>query len=249
MAVIWDKTIDKVRYEVRTAGASVRLYTNGAFHSQYNPTTLFSGGVWDLLTLPTLICNNPPARLLLLGVGGGTALHQCRYLFPATTLTGVELNPVHLQLARRFFSCQAPDFDLTEADAVAWIRQQRQTWQVIIDDLFLHNEADAEADPVRSTGQRTAWIRSLRRRLTSDGLLVQNYLSAEEARSLADNALCRETFASCVLFETPTYANCIAALYRQPQDYKESLQRLNQRIALVPGKMRRKLRFACQPLW
>ena len=56
------------RYEVRSHGASVRLYTNGVFHSQWNEGRPFAGGVWDCLSLPVLY-RDPAAvrRVLVLG--------------------------------------------------------------------------------------------------------------------------------------------------------------------------------------
>ena len=52
MAIIWQFTEGQTNYQVRSAGATLRLYTNGAFHSQYNPNHLFTGGIWDLLAVP-----------------------------------------------------------------------------------------------------------------------------------------------------------------------------------------------------
>lgn len=54
MAIIWSRCLGGVHYEVRSAGNSLRLYTDGVFHSQYNPYRLITGHVWDLLMLPAL---------------------------------------------------------------------------------------------------------------------------------------------------------------------------------------------------
>ena len=42
MANLWQQTIDGNHYEVRTAGASVRLYRNGVNHSQWHAAMYFS---------------------------------------------------------------------------------------------------------------------------------------------------------------------------------------------------------------
>ena len=72
MALLWEKRAGGVCYQVRTAGNTVRLYTNGVLHTQYNPTRLLTGSVWDLLLLGALfVPRERMRRVLLLGVGGG----------------------------------------------------------------------------------------------------------------------------------------------------------------------------------
>ena len=54
MAILWSRQIAGVNYQVRTAGQTRRLYTDGVFHSQYHPGRMYTGGVWDLLMMPAL---------------------------------------------------------------------------------------------------------------------------------------------------------------------------------------------------
>ena len=73
MALIWETEQDGVRYEVRRAGQTLRLYANGVQHSEFHPKRLLTGSVWDLLWLPALL--HEPARfrrVLVLGLGGGS---------------------------------------------------------------------------------------------------------------------------------------------------------------------------------
>ena len=76
MAVIWSKTTKDTHFEVRRAGRSVRLYSNGVFHSQYNPANPISGTVWDLLLLPAFFRPTGTIRRALVRKGyivrGGT---------------------------------------------------------------------------------------------------------------------------------------------------------------------------------
>ena len=104
MSVLWQTERNGTRYSVRAHGASVRLYSNGVFHSQWNPDRPFAGGVWDCLSLPALY--RPAAalrRVLLLGVGGGAVIRQLQTLVPFESLTAVEIDPVHIDVARRWF--------------------------------------------------------------------------------------------------------------------------------------------------
>ena len=71
MALVYQKQLGNSHYEVRSAGASLRLYSNGVLHSQYNPNTPVGGTIWDLLLLPGFFKDTPPKRILVLGLGGG----------------------------------------------------------------------------------------------------------------------------------------------------------------------------------
>jgi len=56
---------------VRSAGYSLRLYTDGVFHTQYNPGNPLTGHIWDLLMLPAFFYEpDTIKRVLVLGVGG-----------------------------------------------------------------------------------------------------------------------------------------------------------------------------------
>ncbi|HEY7883722.1 MAG TPA: class I SAM-dependent methyltransferase, partial [Cellvibrionaceae bacterium] len=92
-------------YQVRRAGQSIRLYTDGVFHSQYHPQRLQESSLWDLLWLPVTakIEVTVYPRILVLGVGGGAVMGKLRRLYPKALLVGVDLNPMHLRIARDFF--------------------------------------------------------------------------------------------------------------------------------------------------
>ena len=100
MAMLWQRELGGTRYQVRTAGATRRLYTDGVFHSAYNPRQVLTGGVWDLFLVGALL--RPPEtvqRVLLLGVGAGTALLQFRRVLDPQVLIGVDLDMVLLLVA------------------------------------------------------------------------------------------------------------------------------------------------------
>ena len=213
MTVIWQKETLGKRYRVTRAGNSTRLYTNRAFHSQYNPDRPFAGAVWDILTLPALYSPRAPDTVLMLGVGGGAAIRQINAVISPRHLTGIELDPVHIHVARKFFGCSAANVDLIEADALKWTRKSRARFDWVIDDLFL----DAIDDPQRPVAVDADWLRQLEARVGPKGLLVQNHLSPALARRVVtENAgFIRKRFKTGLLFTVPAYTNGILALYRE----------------------------------
>jgi len=177
MAVIWQKQTRTTRYEVRSAGRSLRLYTNGVLHTQYHPHKVLTGYVWDLLMLPAFFC--PPGsirRVLVLGLGGGTVIHALRHFAQPQQFVAVELSAEHVRIARRFFNIRGKDIELHCADAVEWVRQYRgEKFDLIIDDLF----GDHEGEPMQVMPANEAWLRQLHRHLTPQGMLVKNFVARQ----------------------------------------------------------------------
>ena len=89
---MWSKQTADNLYEVRSAGQSIRLYTNDVFHSQFNPRRTVDGSLWDLLSLPVLLLPPEPAlKVLVLGVGGGAVIRQLAVLLEHPDIVGVDL--------------------------------------------------------------------------------------------------------------------------------------------------------------
>ncbi len=183
MAIKWSKKVNDCLYEVRTAGATKRLYTNNVFHSQYNSNKILQGGVWDLLALPAFAypCGKIQ-RVLVLGVGGGTVIRQLqRYLSPEN-ITGIELNPVHLFVAKKYFGLKDPSIQLIEDNAIQWLENYKgDKFDLIIDDLFGHHDGEAE----RVIKLNKQWASVLLTALDPDGLLVVNFGCGNEFRNNA----------------------------------------------------------------
>jgi len=178
MSLIWSKKVSGVQYEVRSAGSSKRLYTDGVFHSQYNPKQKITGHVWDLLMIPAFFYpENKIKRVLVLGVGGGAVLHMLRYFIAPEKILGVELNPVHLSVARRFFELKHKSIELIESDAILWLEKYRgEKFDMIIDDLF----TEEDGEPVSVVNANGKWFSRMLKHLTKNGVIVRNFVSKEE---------------------------------------------------------------------
>ena len=231
MAVIWQKTVDGKSYEVRAAGNTHRLYTDGVFHSQYNPHKTLTGNVWDLLSLP---CFFLPAeqirRVLVLGVGGGAVMHQIASWFPGVDIVGVELDKTHISIARRFFHLRGKHLELIEADAIGWVKQYRGLpFDIIIDDLFAENAGE----PVRVIAASKTWVNHLLRLLTPHGALIMNFTESKDLRNacmLTDSDM-QKKFKTAYRFMTPLYENQMGVFLRQAAK-KNDWQK---RITAMPG--------------
>lgn len=179
MAILWQRRIGGVNYEVRSAGETRRLYTNGVLHTQYNPRELATGSVWDLLSLGALLLPAESVRrILVLGVGGGTVIRQLLTFFPHAQVTGVELSPVHLRLGKNFFALNDPRIELICADAIAWLAMDDgEPFDLIIDDLF----GERDGVPCRAVRADSDWLDLLVSRLAPQGMLTMNFACRQES--------------------------------------------------------------------
>ncbi|MGH1471199.1 MAG: spermidine synthase [Cellvibrionaceae bacterium] len=183
MAIIWchERTISqqdgsriKKSYQVRSAGNSLRLYTNGVFHSQYNPLYPIGGTIWDLLALPAIYSTHKIKRVLLLGVGGGAVIQQLKSLIDCEEIVGIELDPIHIKIAKKYFKVTAKKNNISKsrdknrnqnkkkpckvtlhcADAIKWLKEYRgKKFDLIIDDLFF----EEEGVPQRAVAADSQW--------------------------------------------------------------------------------------------
>jgi spermidine synthase len=249
MSLLWEQTDGDNRYQVRAAGRALRLYTNGVFHSQYNPHRPVTGNVWDLLMLPAFFY--PPGRIrrvLMLGVGGGAVIQQLRHFVQPELITGIELSAVHLTVAERFFGVRGDDVQLVEADAVAWLRDYHgEPFDMIVDDLF----GEVGGEPVRAVRADRVWVSLLYSRLRAGGVIVGNFASRYdlEASAFRRDAALRARCSAAFSLHTPQNCNAVGVflqsaatarqlrerLYRNPQlDPRRATARLNYRIRSLP---------------
>lgn len=248
MSIVWKRSVGNTDYQVRRAGNSIRLYTNGVFHSQYNPGRPVTGSVWDLLWIPAFFAT-PGAirRVLVLGVGGGAAIQQLRHFIGPESITGIELSAVHLSIARRFFAVAGPDVELICADAVSWMRNYKGPgFDLIIDDLF----ADRNGEPARAVSVTREWAGLLNRNLTSRGILVINFATPAElyASAAYSSAKTRRSFKSAFRLGTPQNHNAVGVFLKQPATSSSLRKQLCDIPALNPRRKSAPLRYSIRRL-
>jgi len=237
MAVIWKKTIDSDQYEVRTAGSSVRLYSNGVFHSHYNPNHALSNSIWDLLLLPVLFQElGTVKRILVMGVGGGTVIKLFHKYLTPEKIIGVEINPTHVKIAKKYFKISRKEADLICADAIQWIKAYKgPAFDMIIDDMFGH----ANGDINRAVALDGLWFKTLNQNLSKHGVLVINTTEKETLKTCAyfTNQRVSRMFEVVYRLEHPKCDNFIGVFFKDLRLKKH----LTQNIRLLPDK---KLRSA-----
>jgi len=249
MSIVWQKRADGVDYQVRRAGRTLRLYTNGVFHSQYNPARPVTGSVWDLLLLPAFFFRpGELRRILVLGVGGGAVIQNLRRFVQPQQITGVELNPVHLSVAKRFFGVHGDDVQLLEADAIDWVRRyEGPAFDLVIDDLF----GEVDGEPQRAIHAGGEWVRSLLGLLSGDGAIVSNFASRLEldVSAYVAQAACRNRFESGFCLTTPQNYNQVGVFLRRPATTRQLRERLVDIAELNPRRRSNGLAYRIRTLF
>lgn len=248
MAIVWRKILDGTQYEVRSAGKTLRLYTDGVFHSQHNPKQLLTGHVWDLLMLPAFFY--PPEkikRVLVMGVGGGAVMHMLRHFVSPQVIVGVELNPVHISVAKRFFGLKHKTIQLIEADAVAWLKNYKgEKFDLIIDDLF----AEKEGEPVSVVKANASWFSFMLKHLNHDGVIVRNFINKPELLDSAGlaHAATSKRFDSVFQLTSCFNENFVAAYVRKAVTSKVLRDNLIATPGLNPNLKTSRLRYRIRRL-
>jgi hypothetical protein len=247
VAVLFRLQSDGTRYEVRGHGATRRLLSDGVFHSAWNPRTGLTGRTWDLFLPAAFTLAAPPARVLVLGIGAGTILLQYRRFIDPATLIGVDLNPVHIEIGRRFFGLDDAAADLYEADARDWTSAwDGPPFDLVVDDLYGH----VAGEPERGVAMTAAWARTLAKLVAPGGALVANFISRRELAGCAQlqSARGRAGYAGGWRIQGPRDHNAVGVFCRQATTAAATRARLRQ----VPGLDDRRacpLRYSMHRLW
>lgn len=199
---------------MRGAGRTRRLYTNGVFHSQYNPGQPVTGSIWDLLLVPAFFYPRQKIkRILVLGVGGGAVIQQFQHFLQPKQIVGIELNPNHLYVAKHYFGVMQKNVKLIQGDAKRWVEQYAgEAFDLIIDDLF----GEQDGEPVRAVEANSQWFTALNGMLVKDGALVTNFVSNKELKQSAyfNNKSVSKAYKTVFKLSAPNYENAIGVFLK-----------------------------------
>lgn len=143
----------------------------GAIHASFHRKRFLTGLAWDLIAASALLRpRGEPKSILMLGVAGGTALRTLRHLLPDVSLTGIDLDGELIDLAREEMALGETGADIVIADAYTWMANNRRTFDVILDDLYLAGDEDV----FRAGSCDGQWLDLLKKSLAPGGILAVN---------------------------------------------------------------------------
>ena len=154
------------RYEILESETTCSLLTAcGAYFSEYDKSVPQRLGLVSHQHLLTGLLFYPelPQRILLAGIGGGDCARALTGLSAEIAITGVDIDPVLLQVAKTHFAL--PDIECVCADIRDFICHDQQHYDLIIVDIF--QEAQGLA-------LNSELLRAFQARLSAQGILSFN---------------------------------------------------------------------------
>ena len=146
-----------------------------------------------------------PRSVLMLGLPGGTTLRILRRLLPASRFTAVEIDREIVRLARQHMALDATGVEVVIGDAYEWLKANRRTFDVVIDDIYLAGRTDV----FRPQAMDRTLLRKLRRCLAPGGVLAVNLVTGpgHRAAQSATRRLLRESFPEVRAVTSPAALN------------------------------------------
>jgi spermidine synthase len=140
---IWAKTLykgqSKLNGEVKVVenSGTRRLIAAGFTQSQ----SLRSDGCtgfqyWDSL-VPEGLTFGADARVLILGLGAGTTAKIITRRFGPVAIDGVEIDPLMVELGKKYFSLDEPNLNIIITDAASFVKEARFKYDLICLDIFM----------------------------------------------------------------------------------------------------------------
>ncbi|MBI3666320.1 MAG: hypothetical protein HY236_08870 [Acidobacteria bacterium] len=173
-SIVAAKTLERIesewnRLSVIRIGKTVELRSTLGVFSVYRPDRVLTGFAWDSLSLAPSLLSSPPRRILLLGMGGGTVVHQCRAFYHEARIDAVEIDATVIRLARKYFHLPRAQVRAVRADALQFVREASGPYDAILDDVW--PEQGSAAKPLFAAPDYLAGVCRL---LARDGVYAAN---------------------------------------------------------------------------
>ena len=200
---------------VRTAHQDLEIWKSdeatefrvaGAVHAFHHRRRFLTGLVWDMIAAAALLGKRKePRSVLMLGLAGGTSLRTLRHLLPACRFTAIDLDGEIVRLARRHMALDAIGVEVVIGDAYVWLRKNRRTFDVVIDDIYLAGRTDV----FRPQAMDRRLLVDLRRCVAPGGVLAVNLVTGpgHRATQSAVRRILRAAFAQVRAVTSPAAMN------------------------------------------
>ena len=170
------------RVQIRRRGALLELRVDGTLASAQHVGGAAAGPVWDAIAAPILALPVERRRsILVLGLGGGTAIRAVRSFAPEARIGVVELDAGVAEAATRHFGVGALGLEVVVDDARTFLVRDTGRYDMVIEDVFV--------GPNRRIGKPEGFPEPLAThalaRLAPGGLLVSNTIHEHAATARA----------------------------------------------------------------
>lgn len=194
----------------------LRLNDGQGYHSIYHPDILFFNGPWEQVLVapffnPAPVSPESITSMAIVGLAAGTTAYQATAVFPNIQIDGIEIDPVIVEVGRKYFHMTMPNLNVIVQDGRVALAHSDQKYQVV--------SVDAYRPPYIPWHLTTVeFFRIVRDHLTDDGVMVINVGRSPRDRRLV-NALastCLAVFPTVHIMDLPDSFNSILFATVQP---------------------------------
>lgn len=122
-------------YKDKTGSRMLLTNEGRGVQSVYNLASAFTGFYWDAATfLPAL--NPGGKKFLILGTAGASSARILHYFFPNLKLEGVEIDPLMVQVAKRYFAADTVGININVEDGRLFLNQTKNIYDFIMVDVY-----------------------------------------------------------------------------------------------------------------
>jgi spermidine synthase len=189
--------------------------------------------IYTRLLLAPLIWNPSPARILMIGLGGGVLPRFLNEVYPELQIDVVEVDPRVTELARTYFDFKEDShLKVFEGDGRTFVKQCGRKYDVVFLDAFKGGSVPYHLKTVE-------FYREIAQSLSEEGLLVTNLYGKSNALKPRDRKTLESVFQRVSFFEDAdrVATACVAVL----NDPGVPLETLQQYRSNLPEKVQRNL--------
>lgn len=111
------------------------------------------------------------SNVLILGLGCGTVVKLISKFWPAAKITGVEIDPVMIDLGKKYFALlQFPDLKIIQSHAREYIKYSKTKFDLILIDAYIGNTKSS--------------LPTVKKLLSKNGIIVTNNLHGTQNKLL-----------------------------------------------------------------
>ena len=178
MVFFYTKVIETRKSKINTEVQVIKLF--GSYRLIVGKYTQ-SGGLIDPIWKSALkwskkrIKTNEP-KILILGLGAGTAARICNNFWPQSEITGIEIDPVVIDFAKEYFKLDSiPNLETVNTDAIKWVHKNthKKKYDLILVDMYIGSEP-----PLKTSSEQ--FLESIKDILQIEGFTIFNRLLIKE---------------------------------------------------------------------
>ena len=209
---------------VERGGTRYLLLNEGqGIHSVFTPGELITQGTWDYFTSAPFFNEGPVEisdvkRLGLVGLAAGTIAKQYSVFFGEIPIDGWEIDPVIIEVGRKYFDMTEPNLNAIAADGRYGIQHSDHAYSVIGVDAYR-----LPYIPWHLTTKE--FFQEVRDHLTADGVVAINVGRTFEDRRIIEAmaGTLKSVFPSVHLVDVPDTFNSILYATVQPTSFENLL--------------------------